>query len=199
MVLWVGEGEGSMQPQRTTVNIIGGTSTDLRVIEPPWQTEQADLVLVAVTAWGNSADNLIYGSVDGNEVLQGALNLLQEDHGFVFVVSGAGTIPLPHIPIRVSTKITIQPAPASNGQIFLMYYWQAFVAPLSQLDIPLPLAKDKEDVHTRRLRQETALWNEMKPEPPANLLRTEPEELTPHQKELLRRHQFLVDTKGQKS
>src|SRR5579862_6706487 len=167
-------------PQRTGVDIIGGTSTTQRVISPPWETEEALLVLVGVTAYGNAATNLLYVAIDVNEILQGNQDLTQADHGLVFAINGVGTLPLPHILIRVTERVTVQPAPATNGQIYLMYYWERTFAPLIPAGgFDLPSQMDREPVEVRQARVEHKLWVNQQPLNPQDLMRQELEQVTP--------------------
>lgn len=186
-------------PQRTGVDIVGGTSTTPRVIAPPWETEEALLVLVAVTAYGNAATNLIYVATDVQEILQGNQDLLQADHGLVFAINGVGSLPIPHIPIRVTEKVTVQPAPAANGQIYLMYYWERTFAPLIPAGgFDLPSQMDREPVEVTRARVEHTLWVSQKPLNPQDLLRQEQEQVTPRMRKRMRTEDFLGDLKGQR-
>lgn len=183
------------QPERTSLNIIGGgVGSPQIVIAPPWQSEEAYLVPFAITAWGNAATNLIYGSIDGVEILQGALSLIQPDHGFVFAINGVGTLSLMPIPMRITERCIILPAPAASGQIFLMYYWERSAVPAVQEGaIALPSVMDRELIETRRTRQENAIWAEERPLNPVELTRQHQEELSPLQKKRRRLLDLALD------
>lgn len=189
-------------PERTSLEIIGGQpGIGQLIIAPPWQTEEALLVPHCVTAWGNAATNLLYLGIDSQVVLQGNLNLTQEDKGAVYAINGVGTLMIPPIPVRVQEKVTILPAPAANGQIFFMYFWERLSVPSVQsASIPLPTRDSDEAIAERRKRQEAILWKTDIPIKTAELLRQEPEELSPEQK---RRRRLLdaalIDTKGPRS
>lgn len=188
-------------PERTALQIIGGTSTVGKVqISPPWQSEEALLVPHAVTAWGNAALNILYLGIDNQPVLQGNLNLIQEDKGAVYVVNGTDTKFIPPIPVRVQEVVYILPSPAANGQIFLMYYWERLNVPAVQkAGIPLPTRDSDEAIEERRKRQEAILWKTDTPIPTRALLREEPEELSPDQKRRRRLLEAaLIDTKNQR-
>lgn len=184
-------------PEKTTIETVGGTpGTKDFLLAPPWQTESADAVLVAVSAWGNTAPNLLYVSADGDPILQGALSLASAVHGIPFVINGAGSVGLAHLPVRIASFLRVTVAPAANGQIFLSFYWQRLAVPdAGQSDIPLPEAATLESYERRRGRQERQLWGQRQGDPPAKVLRQEPQELTERQKARLRQFERLTDTK----
>src|SRR5579885_60268 len=184
-----------MQPERTGLLVVGGSSTtgDI-IVRPPWESEQAEAILVAVTAIGNTAANIIYGAADGAQVGQGAGVILSPDRGFVFAITGAGSIPLAYVPIRVTEFLRITPLPAANGHIFVMYFWQRLMVP-TQVDmapIDLPQMRDVEASPDRAKRQMEDIWTRAQGVRPPKLERQEKEALTRRQQEQMRQLESLM-------
>lgn len=179
---------------RTDLQIVGGLAGvgDI-VLHPPWAGERAEAILEYITAWGNTAVNILYLTADGPALMgAGAINLPQGTNGGVWVVNGPGTIGLAHAPVGVSSYLRVTPAPSANGQIYVGFYWQKvadFAAP-RVLTPPEPTDLEKMD-------EENETWRRLRQLPPKDFLKQNPGRLTPEQEKHLRELEKLTNMRNQ--
>lgn len=185
------EGAGMLQAVKSDLQIVGGPNGTADIlVYSPWQGERAEAVLLYVTSWGNTAANILYVNADSANALMGAgaATLSQPTNGGVYVINGAGTIDLSHQPLGVTQFLRVSPTAASNGQIYLGFFWQKV------LDLAAPkLMTPPERTPEQEMSEENETWRRLKGLPPAEYLKQNPGQLTAEQQRQLKQAESLTD------
>lgn len=180
-------------PIKTGIQLVGGPNGAADIlIKPPWQGEDIEAVLIFVTAYGNTAANILYVTADSAQLLQGALTLSNPERGAVFVINGAGSLSLAHSPIQVSDYLRVTPAAASNGQIYLGFYWQRLGLQAPQVPLTPPEHSMAAVAH-EEMKEENEVWRKVRGRPPREFLKQNPGTLTKEQRERLGLFESMTD------
>lgn len=179
-------------PVKSDLQIAGGLHGDSDVlIRPPWQGERCEAVLLYVTAWGNTAVNILYLNADSSTALMGAgatsLPNMSAPGG-VWVINGAGTINLGESVIGVTQYLRITPQPAASGQIYLGFYWRKVV----ELGAPKPLVAP-EVTEAEEMTLENDVWRKTLNLPPRDYRPQSPGKLRPEQEKILTQDEAQTD------
>ncbi len=181
-------------PIKSGIQLVGGPhgASDI-LVRPPWQGEQIEAVLLFVTAYGNTAANLLYASPDTfQQILSGAALLQNPEQGVIVAINGAGTIGLQHSPVPVEEFLRVTAAPAANGQIYLAFYWQTWSIPGARV----PVAPPEQSSHAQaveRMNEENDVWRKVRGLAPKDFLQQNPGRLTLPQRQRLRQFEQTTD------
>ena len=179
-------------PVKTDLQLAGGLHGDADVlIRPPWQGERCEAVLLYVTAWGNTAVNILYLSADsGTQVMGAGASSLPNVSipGGVWVINGAGTVNLGESIIGVSQYLRITPAAAASGQIYLGFYWRKVVDFAAQRPLTAPERTEAEE-----MTLENDVWRKTLQLPPKDYLPQNPGKLRPEQERVLQTDEGQTD------
>ena len=147
--------------------------------------------MLYVTAWGNTAVNILYLTADSGEQLMGAGASSLPNvavPGGVWVVNGAGSLSLGESVIGVSQFLRITPAAAASGQIYLGFYWRKVVDFADRRPLTAPERTEAEE-----MTLESDVWRKTVGLPPRDFLPQNPAQLRPEQEKALRQDENQVD------
>ena len=182
-------------PVKTDLQLAGGKNGDADVlIRPPWQGERCEAVLLYVTAWGNTAVNILYLSADSAVQVMGAgsSSLPNESvPGGVWVVNGAGSFSLWESVIEVSEFLRVTPAAASSGQIYIGFYWRKVV----DFAAPRP-TYEPQPTPVEEMTEENEVWRKVRGLPPKSYLDQNPGQLTKDQEADLHEYEMMTDMRN---
>lgn len=186
---------GRYLPVKTDLQLAGGKSGDADVIiRPPWQGERCEAVLLYVTAWGNTAVNILYLSADSSTQVMGAAPSTLPNvsvPGGVWVINGAGSLALGESVIGVTEFLRVTPAAASSGQIYIGFYWRKvvdFAAPRPTYE-PQPTREEE-------MTEENEVWRKVRGLPPKAYLQQNPGQLTKEQETDLHEYEMMTDMRN---